>query len=512
MRIHANYVSDYNLKMKVTTIINNMKNKVPLCCFTLLSVSSSLLAAGSNGEINNKKPNILILLTDDQSYNTIHALGNEAVVTPNMDQLVHDGTSFMQTHVMGALSGAVSMPSRAMLLTGRYLHNIHQDGRVIPEEDKTFPEIFRENGYVTFATGKWHSDKASFNRSFSTGANIFLGGMHPYNTDGHFKPLLHDYDPTGKYDKGGYKNKFSSECYADAAVDFISNRKDRDKPYLMYVAFTSPHDPRTPPPTYGHKYKGEELSLPLNFLLEHPFDNGDLKERDEVLLSVPRDPDAVKNEMALYYGMVSEVDTQIGRIIEALKKKGEYNNTIIVFTSDNGLAVGQHGLLGKQNLYEHSVKVPMIIIGPNVPQDVRNNTYCYLLDIFPTLCEFTGIKVPESVDGTSFVTPMKDKTAKGREHVYLSYINLQRAIKKDDYKLILYNVNGERRVQLFDLKNDPWERDNLAGAPMYYDKVKELTQLLEKEMIAKNDFCDPLKLDWGYPRKLTWDEVMQINP
>lgn len=489
-----------------------MNNKVSFCCLTFLSVSSSMLMAGNNEESKNKRPNILVLLTDDQSYNTIHALGNQVVVTPNMDKLVHDGTACMETHVMGALSGAVSMPSRAMLMTGKYLHNIHQDGRIIPEKDKTFPELFRENGYMTFATGKWHSDKASFNRSFSTGANIFFGGMHQYKTDGHFKPFLHDYDPTGKYESGEYKNEFSSVCYANAAVDFINSRKGKNSPYLMYVAFTSPHDPRTPPPAYGHKYKGEELNLPLNFLLEHPFDNGDLTVRDEVYLPVPRDPDVIKNEIALYYGMVSEVDTQIGRIIEALKKSGEYDNTIIVFTADNGLAVGQHGLLGKQNLYEHSMKVPLIIVGPNVPQNVKSEAYCYLLDIFPTLCEMTGMEIPASVDGSSFKASLFDNTSKGREHIYLSYVNLQRAIKKDNYKLILYNVEGKRRVQLFDLKNDPLERDNLADAPAYRDKIVELTQLLEKEMVLKNDFCDPLKPDWGYPRKLTWEDAMQINP
>lgn len=489
-----------------------MRKNISLCCFTFLGVGSSLLAVNSNEEPKSKRPNVLILLTDDQSYNTISALGNQMVVTPNMDNLVYEGTSCMNTYVMGALSGAVSMPSRAMLLTGKYLHNIHQDGRVIPKEDKTFPEVFRENGYTTFATGKWHSDKASFNRSFSAGANIFLGGMHPYNTDGHFKPLLHDYDPTGKYESGSYRDKFSSECFADAAIEFINSRNKKDKPYLMYVAFTSPHDPRTPPPAYGHKYKGEDLNLPLNFLMEHPFDNGDLKERDEVLLPVPRNPDTIKNEMALYYGMVSEVDTQIGRILDALKESGEYDNTIIIFTSDNGLAVGQHGLLGKQNLYEHSVKVPLIIVGPSIPKNMKSNACSYLLDIFPTVCELAGMKVPESVDGESFKASIIKERSKGRDHIYLSYINLQRAIRKDNYKLILYNVNGERRIQLFDLKNDPWETDNLADAPAFQDKIKELTQLLETEMINKNDFCDPLKPNWGYPSKLTWDEAMQINP
>ena len=485
-----------------------MKSYLSLCCLSVLSVSSSI-TLGSNTK---NRPNILILLTDDQSYNTIHALGNNSIVTPNMDLLVNEGTAFLETHVMGALGGAVSMPSRAMLLTGKYLQNIHEDGTIIPKEDKTLPEVFRENGYTTFATGKWHSDHASFNRSFSTGDNIFFGGMHPYNTNGHFKPFLHDYDPSGQYKQGEYKDEFSTVCYADAAVNFINERKKEDNPFLMYVAFTSPHDPRTPPPSHGHKYDEKDMPLPLNFLLKHPFDNGDMDVRDEVFLPVPREPDAIKKEISLYYGMVSEVDYQIGRVIQSLKESGEYDNTIIVFTSDNGLAVGQHGLLGKQNLYEHSVKIPMVISGPNIPKKESRDAYCYLLDIFPTLCDLTGIGIPKSVDGKSFYKSIENKDAKGREHIFLSYINIQRAIKKDNYKLILYNVEGERRVQLFDLKNDPLEIDNLVDAPIYRYKIEEMTKLLQETMIDLGDFCDPYKKDWGYPKKLTWKEAKLINP
>ena len=125
------------------------------------------------------RPNVLFLLTDDQTFNTIRALGNTEIHTPNMDRLVRRGVAFTQTHVMGGLNGAVSQPSRAMLLTGRGLMDVHRNGGFIPQAEKTFPEVFRVNGYTTFATGKWHSDNASFNRSFSTGANIFFGGMHP---------------------------------------------------------------------------------------------------------------------------------------------------------------------------------------------------------------------------------------------------------------------------------------------------------------------------------------------
>ncbi|MDR3268337.1 MAG: sulfatase-like hydrolase/transferase [Tannerella sp.] len=486
----------------------NKQNCLLIACTCLLPVGQTSAAQPKKSA---KRPNILFLLTDDQSYNTVHALGNPEVVTPNMDRLVSEGTAFTQNHVMGGLQGAISMPSRAMLLTGLYSRRLTGDGQMIPPSDKTFPELFRENGYVTFATGKWHSDKAAFNRSFVTGAQIFFGGMQQYHTDGHFRPFLHDYDPTGKYENGRFRTRFSSECYADASVDFLSNRKDTDKPFLMYVAFNSPHDPRTPPPGYGHKYAPDDIPLPLNFLSRHPFDNGDLDVRDEVFLPLPRTPAMITNEIALYYGMISEVDFQIGRILEALEESGEYENTIIVFTADNGLAVGQHGLLGKQNLYEHSVKTPLVIVGPGVPKKERNNAFSYLLDLYPTLCDLTGLRTPTTIDGRSLKKALDEKQPDGREHIFLSYINIQRAIKKDHYKLIRYNVHGKERVQLFDLEKDPLEQDNLADAPAYADKVAELTLLLSREMRDQGDFCDFSHPGWGYPEKLSLDEIMKIK-
>lgn len=282
------------------------RNKLLLCLPALLSAPS--LAAynphQARTENNDKeasgngRPNILVLLTDDQTFSTIHALGNGDIHTPNMDRLVKQGVAFTETHVMGGFNGAISQPSRAMLMTGRGLMNVHRNGGVIPAEEKTFPEVFRENGYKTFATGKWHSDNASFARSFSDGANIFFGGMHPYgknNELGHQHPFLHQYDPTGKYAKESGKwvtaqNEFSSELYADAAIGFLESKSYGDNPFLMYVAFTSPHDPRNVLPSYGRKYSTSEITMPTNFVTQHPFDNGDLSERDEKLLLLPAFP------------------------------------------------------------------------------------------------------------------------------------------------------------------------------------------------------------------------------
>ena len=206
------------------------------------------------------------------------------------------------------------------------------------------------------------------------------------------------------------------------------------------------------------------------------------------------------------------MDFQIGRILDALEKSGKAANTIIVFTSDNGLCVGEHGLLGKQNLYEAAVRIPMVICGPGIPQNTVRDAYCYLYDLYPTLCGLAGIEVPATVKGVSLEETLRNPEAGKREDILLTYINLQRAIKKDGFKLILYNVDGQRHPQLFDLKADPMEMKNLYDDPAYREKREELTGLLYARMKAAGDFCDPAKPDWGYPGKLDWKQVVQVNP
>lgn len=444
--------------------------------------------------------NVLIIYSDDQSYNTIRALGNNEIYTPNLDQLVKKGLAFRQAHVMGGHHGAVCMPSRVMMLTGRYLNRLPGDGGVIPDSIVGLPEVLRKQGYTTFHTGKWHSDHASHSRFFSEGSDIFFGGMHFEEEGGQFHPYVYDYNTEGKYPKGAGRKRdtYSSELYANAAINFLESATAKEKPFLCYVAFTSPHDPRTPPPTYLNKHKAEKLTLPPNFLPQHPFDNGDLRVRDEMLLPHPRTERAVKNQIALYYDMVSEMDAQVGRILETLDKTGLRNNTLIVFAGDNGLAVGQHGLLGKQNLYEHSIRVPMLFSGPGVPTNKVSNAFTYLSDITPTIYDWLGVPQPATVEAKSLVPIFKNTQTHVRENIYNIYGHWSRSLKTSDgYKLIAYNVDGNRHLQLFDLKNDPWEMNNLAERPGEQERVRKLWGLLKREMEAAHDDLNIDQSDWG---------------
>jgi len=413
-----------------------------------------------------RRPNILFLFTDDQRFDAIHALGNEEIVTPNIDQLMRGGVTFTRATIQGSMSGAVCQPSRAMLMSGRTLfHAPHDLAATL-----TFPQLLREAGYTTFATGKWHNLAESFSRSFSSGAKIFFGGM-----SNHLKVPVYDFDQMGQYpEESRYVGpSFSSEMFSDEAVKFL-HEYDEDNPFLMYVSYTAPHDPRMAPHDYQSMYDPRKISLPENFMPTHPFDNGELEIRDEELAPWPRTPAVIRQHIADYYAMITHVDAHIGRVLAALEQTEHADNTIIIFAGDNGLAVGQHGLMGKQNMYEHSVRVPLIISGPGIPQGQQSDALCYLLDIFPTICDLTGLAIPESVEGKSLAPYLHGEVEPLRETLYFAYKDIQRAVCEDCYKLIEYSVAGQRTTQLFNLERSPWETNNLAEDPQYADELDRL--------------------------------------
>ncbi len=462
--------------------------------------------------IAEEKMNVLFIMLDDLQSTAVNYNGNSQVVSPNIDNIYSNGVSFTNTYTNGAIGGALSMPSRAMVMTGRGIFEVKRDGEYIPDEHITLPQLLRNNGYNTFATGKWHNCKNSFHRSFENGGYVFFGGMHQYHQNGHVTPYLRNFDPTGKYEGQPFiGDKFSSEMFADKAVDFLKAQKKSKEPFFAYVAFTSPHDPRDQHPDYGHKYDPKEIDLPINFANRHPFNTGDMYVRDEVLLPHYREEEAVKEDIANYYQMVSEVDVQIGRIVDALKESGEYDNTIIILASDNGLAVGQHGLLGKQNLYEHSISVPLVVSLPGGAKGVESKAYNYLSDIYPTLCDVLGIEAPETVTGKSFAPAIENQSQRNRTQLFLAYSNVQRGLVRDGWKYIIYNVDGCETEQLFNLNDDPWEMVNLAEHQAYQTIKRAYKNELKKEMKKGNDFCDLDKPMWGYgPHMVKWVEAIKL--
>jgi arylsulfatase A-like enzyme len=282
----------------------------------------------------------------------------------------------------------------------------------------------------------------------------------------HDKVPLNEFDPTGQYPESDrYLGQgFSTELFADAAIRFVSEA--HGEPFFLYLAFTSPHDPRTPPAAFA--YDPADVPLPPNLLPEHPFDNGELRVRDELLAGFPRTPDEVRRHVADYYGMISHQDAWMGRVLAALPE-----NTIVVYTADHGLAVGQHGLMGKQNLYDHSIRVPLLVAGPDVPSGGVVDMPTTHADLFPTLAELCGLTAPAWVGGRSLASWDPPPVPTGAV-----YKDVQRCVTDGRHKLIRYRRSergaGTERVQLFDVVEDPYEMNDLSEKPEHRATIERL--------------------------------------
>ena len=413
-------------------------------------------------------PNVLLLFADDQRPDTIGAHGNPYIQTPNLDRLSARGFSFRRTYCLGAQGGAVCVPSRAMLNTGKSFFRIPMD----MDGETTLGQLLGQNGFATFATGKWHNGEESWLKSFQSGRNIMFGGM-----SNHVKVPIVDLGPDGKLYREREGVRFSSTLFADAAIDFLRNYKE-DKPFLAYVAFTAPHDPRNPPPKYRRMYYRDPPPLPPNFAPQHPFNNGHMTGRDESLGPWPRTELVVREQLSEYYGLITHLDSQVGRILRELESGPPAENTIVIYTADHGLAVGSHGLLGKQNVYEHSMGAPLIFSGPGIPEGGESNTFCYLLDIFPTLCSLLGVDPPEGVDGLDLSAVWRGEVESLRASMFTSFRDLMKAVRDDRWKLIRYPKIDH--TQLFDLEADPHETENLAQDPAQSDRIARLTSLMRE--------------------------------
>ncbi len=434
-----------------------------------------------------ERPNILFMIADDHRFDALGGLGTPGVQTPALDALAARGVRCGRAHTMGGLVGAVCVPSRTALLTGANPFRASRSRRVddtpgamaLHPALATLPATLRGAGYHTFATGKWHNDKGSFAAGFDDGARIFFGGMSD-----HRRVPVHEFDPAGVYpDEARSEGEgFSTEIFVDAAIGFLERYRG-DDPFFLYLAFTAPHDPRTPPPDWAARCDRGAIPLPENFLPEHPFDNGDLRVRDEELAPWPRTPEVIRRHLADYYAMIGHLDAQIGRVLAALAARGDAGRTIVVYTADHGLAVGQHGLLGKQNLYEHSVRVPLIVAGPGLPAGGEVGALTAHADLFPTLCDLTGTPVPPTVEGRSLVPTLTGGRGRVRDHVCAAYKDVQRMVSDGEWKLIRYYRAADRgvgteRVQLFHLAADPRETRDRAGEPGQRERLRGLAGAL----------------------------------
>lgn len=466
------------------------------------------------------RPNILFIIADDQSPMDLSVYNPDATLeTPVLDQLARDGMVIDAAYQMGSFSGAVCTPSRHMVMSGRTVWHLPIGPGPVRHcppnlEQSSMAAVFNRAGYSTMRTCKTGNSYAAANNQFT---------------------VVRDAMKRGGTDETG------SAWHGEQVLDFLNDREASadEKPFLIYYGFSHPHDERDGTPELLTKYGAtnhvdrntlppvnpKQPPLPPNYLPEHPFPHGHPSLRDEVAVSgvwEKRDPQTIQNEIGRYNACSENIDRQIGRVLDKLEAMGELDNTYVIYTSDHGMAVGRHGLQGKQNLYEHTWRVPYLVKGPGIEPGSRAMGNIYLLDSLATLCDLAEIDAPVSNEGLSFKPVLKGTQPFMRDVLYGTYSGGtkpgMRSVRKGDWKLIVFDVLGGtvRQKQLFNLADNPNEflaehhhadvialtgvtpgpnQRNLADDHAFADKLAEMESLLLSEMRRLDD---PYRL-WSQP-------------
>ncbi len=475
--------------------------KLTMCLvvFLFLTACKSRQDSGASETTASSKPNIVFLFTDDQSYKALQALGNPEIHTPAMDRLVNSGVNFTHAYNMGGWHGAICVASRAMIISGRSVWNarkISVEYENNKQTDQTWPRLMEAAGYETYMTGKWHVSIPP--DSIFRNVKSILPGMPPDSPEGYNRPK-HPGDTLWqpwKQEFGGYWSggKHWSERVKDDALSFIEQASQNNTPFFMYIAFNAPHDPRQAPREFVERYPLDSISIPESTLAEYPYAEemgAGRMLRDEKLAPFPRTSHAIKVNRREYYAITTHLDQQIGKIIASLDEKGLLDNTYIFLTSDHGLAIGEHGLMGKQNMYDHSIRVPFILAGPNIPRGKQVEADIYLQDAMATSLELAGINKPEYVEFNSVLALARGERQQGfYDSIYGCYEEgSQRMIRMNGYKLIVYP--RAKKLRLFDLSADPNELKELAGEP---EQQLRLKKLLGELRSRQEKLGDPLEL------------------
>lgn len=420
-----------------------------------------LVPAALGAAVQGRKPNVLFLFADDQRWDTIAAHGNPHIQTPNLDRLVRNGVTFGNAYCLGANMGAVCTPSRNMLLSGRAY--FRWQGPLAEADKPNFPVAMKEAGYETYHHGKRGNTALRIQEKF-------------------------DHNKYLEDQKSRTMGEPGSDI-VDEAIGFLKSRDDT-RPYFMYLAFSAPHDPRVAARKYMDLYQRDRIPLPKNYRPLHPFDNGEQLVRDELLADFPRTEAEVRKHLHDYYAVITALDGHIGRLLQHV----DLSSTIVIYSADHGLAMGSHGLMGKQSLYEAAMKPPLVFAGPGIQKNRKSDAMVYLMDIFPTVVDLVGAAPQPGLDGRSFASVLNGRSKTARRTLFLSYRDVQRAVRNERWKLIRYPKVD--RTQLFDLKSDPDELRNLAGVPEQKSRVEALTAELRR---WQKELGDPTPLTVAEP-------------
>lgn len=481
-----------------------------------------------------KRPNIILLMSDQYRGDCLSFLDHPDVKTPYLDTLASDGICF--TNAYSACPSCV--PARACLFTGKKPEHTgrvgYQDG-VTWNYQHMMAEEFSQNNYQTVCIGKMHVHPPRLSCGFQTlklhdgyighyrRANLPYW-MHQNVSDDYMRTMCDklgkDFDVNGSGVENNswithpwiYDERYHpTNWVTDESINFLETR-DRTKPFFLMASYVRPHPPFDPPTTYYDMYKDKDLKEPLKSDWMKP----ELTKRDGKIMDSLHgcsDDRMTHDALAGYYASITHLDHQIGRLITALENDGTYNDTIIIFTSDHGDMLFDHGLFRKSLPYNGSSNIPYIIhVGKNIAKTVphKSTSVVELMDIMPTLLDLSSIKIPEDIDGMS----LKDEIYEGKhidrdyihgEHSGLDEIASQWIITEKD-KYIWFTQSGEE--QYFDLEKDPNELHNAIQDSNYQTRITELRQILIKELYGREEgYTDGKKLIAHQKQKLILDFI-----
>jgi N-acetylglucosamine-6-sulfatase len=422
------------------------------------------------GGASDTRPNIVFILTDDHRYDAFGFMDKPWLKTPNMDRLAGEGVHFQNSFVTTSLCS----PSRASFLTGQYAscHGVKNNLTPWRDDNVTFLEVLHANGYNTGFVGKWHmpgkrlpdltgQGKVDRMVSFSFG-----GGQGAY----YDCPLIIDGQ---KVKKDGYL----TDVLTDYALEFLDQR--RNSPFCLYLSHKAVHHDFTPPKRYAGKLDGA------------PFHEMERNERDYEmgLVHVPQRRNFEKNQQG-YYEALMAVDDSVGGVLDFLDEKGLAENTLVVYAGDNGYYWGEHGLIDKRYAYEEGILIPHLMRYPRLITDggQKIDEMVLNVDLAPTLLEAAGMDIPRHVQGMSYLGIPLSGFHQWRQSWLYEYFDDPgfphppiRCVRTRDWKLITYPGAKKRyKDEMYNLAEDPGERNDLIGDPAYAAKEKELRAELKK--------------------------------
>jgi arylsulfatase A-like enzyme len=419
-------------------------------------------------------PNIVFIFADQMHGFALGCMGHPNVKTPNLDRLAKRGVLFRNAYS----ASPICTPARANMWTGRYPSQtgVLFNDQPIPEGETCLAHCLNDAGYRTSYVGKWHlgsSGNEAVPPEWRAGFQEFIG----YQCFNDFYKDVFFFDEAGRCHSF---QKHRTEATTDIALDRLRHLKEHHQPFALVVSYQNPHYPLQPAPEFERMYHGKPVRRRLNAQDIDPYTPTFSPPADR-----PADPAALRygnnldEYLRLYCAMVTQLDANVGRIVEQLRKDDLLKNTVIVFTSDHGDLQGSHGLTNKALFWEESVRIPMIASVPGGVHGVETDVLISTTDFMPTLLELAGGPVPSSAEGFSYAPFLRGEKQPVQDYVISE--NEQAAqwlmIRDARYKLVTTR-DGLAPTQLFDLKDDPYEMNNLVTCPNAADERDRLQQLL----------------------------------